>query len=217
MKEVNININTPGVAQNVQLISKIGSNLGTQFCKVEVRMAWRGGEKGFEKDKLAIESGEKSGFILNQSPKRFLAKNFMIVGTILTKDEITNDLVIVINPKADGTCDLRLPVNENTLRIMGKTTSDAIVEAIKGEKDHFFLDIKTLVAVLNEYNKRQITMLEEHIANCQSMITTLKGDINDNEQKAKQSSDAWINSSLPQNLNMPGGPNVQITVTNKEE
>lgn len=217
MKEVNVNINTPGVAQHVQLISKIGSNLGTQFCKVEIRMAWRGGKDGFEKDKLAINSGERGGFILNRSPKRFIAKNFMITGTILTKDEITNELCIIINPKEDGTFDLRLPVNDTTLRVMGKTTRDAITEAIKGEKDHFFLDVRTLANVLNEYNKNEISMLEDLIAACQGMITTLKGDINDNEFKAKQVNDAWVNSALPQNLDMPGGANVHVTVTEKED
>jgi hypothetical protein len=60
-------------------------------------------------------------------------------------------------------------------------------------------------------------MLEDLITNCQGMITTLKGDINDNEFKAKQASDAWVNSALPQNLDMPGGANVHVTVTKEED
>lgn len=213
MKTLDVNINTPGVAQHVQLISKIGSNLGTQFFKVDVRMAWQGGQEGFERDKRAIESGEKAGFILNRSPKRFLAKNFLIVGTILTKNPIDDTLCIVINPHDDGGGDLILPVNDHTLQIMGKTTADAIAEAVKGEKDHFFLDAKTLVKFLNDAMKREVALLEDLKVSVDKMITTLKGDINENETKAKLAEEQWIKSAVTPDVDFKSGKAVINVVT----
>lgn len=218
MKTIDVNIASPVVTNNVQLISKIGSNLGTQFFKVEVRMAWQGGQKGFEADKLAIEKGEKKGFILNRSPKRLLAKNFLIAGTVLVKDPMNDDEIgIAINPHEDGTCDLFLPITENTLRSMGKTTAEAIAEAIKGEKDHFFLDAKTLVKILNDAMRREIMYLEEHIQACQKMVVTLKGDIVDNENKARRVEENWINSALKTSVDMPGGTGTVVTVNKTDD
>lgn len=212
MKTIDVNIQTPVVSNNVQLISKIGSNLGKQFFKVEVRHAWRGGQKGFEEDKNAVESGEKKGFILNRSPHRFLAKSFLIAGTILTTDPITNEIGIGVNPHEDGTCDLFLPINEHTLRSMDKTTADAVGEAIRNEKEHFFLDAKTLVRLLNDAMRREISYLEEIATSIQKMIVTLKGDIAENENKAKAAQDSWINSALTPDVDMAGGKAV-VTVT----
>lgn len=218
MKTIDVNIASPVVTNNVQLISKIGSNLGNQFFKAEVRMAWQGGQKGFEADKLAIETGEKKGFILNRSPKRLLAKNFLIAGTMIVKNPMNDDEIgIAINPHEDGTCDLFLPIAEDTLQSMNKTTVEAIAEAIKGKKDHFFLDAKTLVKVLNDATRREITYLEEHIQACQKMVGTLKGDIVDNDNKARRANENWINSALKTPVDMPGGAGTIITVNKTED
>jgi hypothetical protein len=51
------------------------------------------------------------------------------------------------------------------------------------------------------------------------MITTLKGDIDSNEKKAKQAHDAWAESPLPVDIDMPSGvtgSNVHISVTEKD-
>ena len=51
------------------------------------------------------------------------------------------------------------------------------------------------------------------------MITTLKGDISLNEKKAQDVADAWNNSALPVNVEMPSGvngANVHITVNGQE-
>jgi hypothetical protein len=217
MKTIDVNIATPVVTNNVQLISKIGSNLGTQFFKVDVRAAWQGREEGFERDKKAIETGEKKGFILNRSPKRLLAKNFLIAGTVLVKDPMNDDEIgIAINPHEDGTNDLFLPINESTLRSMGKTTAEAVAECVRGEKDHFFLDAKTLAKILNDAMRREISYLEEHILVCQKMLGTLKNDIADNENKAKQAEEAWIKSAIKPDVEMPNGPAIITVQTNED-
>jgi hypothetical protein len=143
-----------------------------------------------------------------------LAKNILIAGVCLVND-LDGDICIAINPKDDGTADMLLPINENTLNIMGKTTADAIAEAVKGEKDHFFLDGKALVSVINAAMKKEIQYLEELKENINKMITTLKGDVALNEKKAQEVADAWNNSALPVNVEMPSGTtgtNVHLTV-----
>ena len=219
MKTIDVNVIPTVVTGNTQLISKIGANVGTQIFKVDVRLAWPCANKAdFEAEKRKYETGEKKGFILNRSPRRLLAKNILIAGVCLVKD-VDDDVCIAINPHDDGTADMMLPINEHTLDVLGKTTAEAISEAIKGEKDHFFLDGKALVAVLNGAMKKEIQYLEDMIENCKKMVTTLKGDINMNEQKAQQAADAWNNSALPISVDMPAGvtgTNVHITV-NKED
>lgn len=220
MKTIDVNVIPQIVVGNTQLISKVGANVGTQIFKVDVRLAWPCANKNeFEAEKRKYETGEKKGFILNRSPRRLLAKNILITGVCLVKDPIDNEICIAINPHDDDTADMILPINEHTLDQMGKTTADAISEAIKGEKDSFFLDGKALVAILNGAMKKEIQYLEDHIEVCKKMVTTLKGDVNLNEQKAQQAADAWNNSALPVNVEMPAGvngTNVHITV-NKQE
>lgn len=220
MKTIDVNVIPNIVTGNTQLISKIGANVGTQIFKVDVRLAWPCANKAdFEAEKRKYDTGEKKGFILNRSPRRLVAKNILIAGVCLVKD-VDDDVCIAINPHDDGTADMLLPINEHTLDVLGKTTAEAIGEAIKGEKDHFFLDGKALVSVLNGAMKKEIQYLEEMVENCKKMITTLKGDINLNEQKAQQAADAWNNSALPANIEMPAGAtgtNVHITVNTKED
>jgi hypothetical protein len=130
------------------------------------------------------------------------------------------DYCIAINPKEDNTADMLVPINEHTLEVVGKTTQDAIAEAIRGEKDHFFLDGKALVAILNVSMKKEVQYLEDLIENCKKMVTTLKGDIAQNEKKAQDVSDAWIKSAIPDNVVMPSGTegtNVRITVNEKND
>ena len=217
MKTIDVNIIPSIVTGNTQLISKVGASVGTQIFKVEVRYAWQGGEKGFENDKRAIELGEKHGFILNRSPRRILAKNILVAGVCLVED-LSGEINIAINQKEDGTADMMLPINDKTLDLMGKTTADAIKEAVRGEKDHFFLDGKALVSIINAAMKKEVQYLEELRENITKMIGTLNGDIKLNEKKAQDVSEAWSNSALPVDVQMPSGvngSNVHITV-NKE-
>lgn len=220
MKTIDVNIVPDIIKGNTQLISKVGANVGTQIFKVEVRLAWPCVNKNdFEAEKRKYETGEKKGFILNRSPRRLIAKNILIAGVCLVKD-VDDDICIAINPKDDGTADMLLPINEHTLDVMGKTTADAVAEAIKGEKDHFFLDGKSLVAIMNSAMRKEIQYLEDLKENIGKMITTLKGDIVLNDKKAQDVADAWANSPLPVNIEMPSGVNgasAHIVVTQQED
>ena len=146
-------------------------------------------------------------------------KNLLIAGVALVHD-LDGEVCIAINPHEDDTADMILPINKDTLNTLGKTTRDAISAAIKGEKDSFFLNGKEVAAIVNAYMNKQITQLEELKENINKMIVKMKGDISNNEKKAQDASDAWVNSALPVNVEMPSGANganVHITVNNKDD
>ena len=219
MKTIDVNVIPEQVVKNTQLISKVGANVGTQIFKVEVRNAYPfATDQEFEAEKRKYETGEKKGFILNRSPRRLLAKNILIAGVCLVKD-IDDELCLAINPKEDGSADMLLPVDNSAIDRLGKTDQEAIKAAIRGEKDSFFLDGKTLVKFLNALMQKDIENLESLKEQINKMITTLKGDIDSNEKKAKQAYDAWAESPLPVNIDMPSGvtgSNVHISVTEND-
>jgi hypothetical protein len=49
------------------------------------------------------------------------------------------------------------------------------------------------------------------------MLVTLKGDISNNENKAKMIEDSWINSALKTTVDMPGGSGTIVTVNKTED
>lgn len=220
MKTIDVNIIPSIVSGNTQLISKIGANVGTQIFKVETRLAWPcASREEFETERRKYDTGEKKGFILNQSPVRIIVKNMLIAGVALVHD-IDGEVCVAINPHEDDTADMIIPINNNALDTLGKTTRDAISEAIKGEKDHFFLNGKELVTIVNAYIQKQVQQLEDLKENINKMIVKLKGDIDNNSKKAQDAHDAWVNSALPVNVEMPSGANgtnVHITVNEKQD
>lgn len=220
MKTIDVNVIPSIVTENTQLISKVGALNGTQIFKVEARLAWPCASKEeFEIEKRKYDNGEKKGFILNQSPVRILIKNLLIAGVALVRD-IDGEVCIAINPHEDDTADMILPINKNALDTLGKTTRDAISAAIKGEKDSFFLNGKELATIVNTYMQKQIQQLEELKENINKMIVKMKGDISQNEKKAQDANDAWVNSALPVNVEMPSGAagtNVHISVNETQE
>lgn len=220
MKTIDVNIIPSIVSENTQLISKVGALNGTQIFKVEARLAWPCASKEeFEIEKRKYDTGEKKGFILNQSPVRILLKNLLIAGVALVHD-LDGEVCIAINPHEDETADMILPISKDTLERFGKTTRDAIQAAIHGEKDSFFLNGKEVATIVNAYMQKQIAQLEELKENINKMVVKMKGDISNNEKKAQDASDAWVNSALPVKVEMPSGANgtnVHLTVTEEQE
>lgn len=221
MKTIDVNLTPEIVKNNTQLISKIFSNGGTQLFKVETRLAWPCATKeDFEIEKRKYDTGEKKGFILNQSPIRILLKNLLIASVALVHD-LDGEVCIAINPHNDDDgADMILPISNGTLDTLGKTTREAISAAIKGEKDAFFLDGKELAGIVNSYLQKQITQLEELKENINKMVVKIKGDIDQNKKKADDAYNNWVNSALPVNVEMPSGvngSNAHIVIHESEE
>jgi len=199
-KEININLTT--VAQNRQLISQMGANLGTQYFAVESKDIWQGGSEGFEKDKREITQGVKNGFILNRSPRKINLKSKDIVCVCVDRDaDLANpdsegDMVIKINPRPDGTADVVLPIESASLRA-GTVTADVIAKALKGDEKNFFLNPKLVVAIVNEHNNKEVTRLKEIRSRIDSMIQNMQSAIATNNQKAQGYEDQWVKSAIP--------------------
>lgn len=216
-KIIDINIVPNVVRDNMQLISKVSSLNGTQVFKVEVKDAWFGADeakRSFEEEKRKYETGELKGFILNRSPRGICLRNILIGGVIISKDPLNDEYVLVINPGTDS--EWTLPIGPETMKIMDKTTAEAVAEAIRGEKDHFFIDGKNLAAIANSAMDRDIKYLEELEAKINKAKVRMKGYIAENTRKANSAAEAWVNSALPSKVDIPGtieGSNVHLTVT----
>lgn len=208
-----ININTQVVAEHGQLISQIGSNLGKPFYRVEQDAAWRGGNEGFERDKAKIVSGESGGFILNKSPMRYRIKSFLIQNHAIIKDD---DLGygIAVNLRADGSYDLFLPLDNESVKA-GLFTAEDVNKALRGEKTQFFLNGKKLAEFVNKKNTYQVDQLRALREAISKMEQTLLSDIAENKKKAEADEKAWIDSKLPVDVDItvPGNSHAVVTVT----
>ena len=191
---IDINVQTK-VAQNRQLVSQFGKNLGTQFYKIEGREIWAGGKEGFEAARKAIADGTDKGFILNRSPKKFLLKSHEILCTLVCKDPITEEVGVAINPDGKGNYDLFLPLNKDILKA-GNVTAENIAAALRGEKQEFFLNAKAVVELINRANQQELNNLKTLREQISKMEQNLMGAIAENKQKADAADKEWIDSAV---------------------
>lgn len=195
---IDVNVESK-ISKNCQMISQFGSRLGTQFYKAEGREVWQGGKEGFENDKKAIANGESQAFILNRSPRKFLAKSHRITGTQIEKDEITGDVVVLVNPDGKGGYDLCLPITNDLVRV-GIVTQEAVAKALKGDDNSFFLNADNLVKILNHANEAEVRNLTELRGRIDKMIQNIQAGIAENKQKAELANKEWTDSAISPDL-----------------
>ena len=195
---IDVNVESK-ISKNCQMISQFGSRLGTQFYKAEGREVWQGGKEGFENDKKAIANGESQAFILNRSPRKFLAKSHRITGTQIEKDEITGDVVVLVNPDGKGGYDLSLPITNDLIRV-GIVTQEAVAKALKGDDNSFFLNADNLVKILNHANEAEVRNLTDLRGRIDKMIQNIQAGIAENKQKADLASKEWTDSAISPDL-----------------
>lgn len=195
---IDINVENK-ISKNCQMISQFGSRLGTQFYKAEGREVWQGGKEGFENDKKAIANGESQAFILNRSPRKFLAKSHRIVATQIVKDELTNEVVILVNPDGKGGYDLCLPITNDLVKV-GVVTQEAVAKALKGDDNSFFMNADNLVKILNHANEAEVRNLTELRSRIDKMIQNIQAGIAENKQKAESANKEWTDSAVSPDL-----------------
>lgn len=214
--QIDLNIESK-ISKNCQMISQFGSRLGTQFYKPECRDVWQGGKEGFENDKKAIANGDSQGFILNRSPRKLLVKSHRIICTQIVKDELTQEVCILVNPDGKGGADLTLPITNDLIKA-GVVTQEAIARALKGEEDAFFLNAESLTMYLNRANEaevRNLTALRESI---DRMIQNIKAGIAENKQKAESANKEWVDSAVKPDLSgVMNGTATGVIITKQEE
>lgn len=216
MVAIDINVENK-ISKNCQMISQFGSRLGTQFYKAEGREVWQGGKEGFENDKKAIANGESQAFILNRSPRKFLAKSHRITCTQIVRDELIGEVGIMVNPDGKGGYDLFLPITDDLVKV-GIVTQEAVAKALKGEDNSFFLNADNLVKILNHANEAEIRNLTDLRNRLDKMIQNIQAGIAENKQKAELANKEWTDSAVKPDLSgVINGNATGVIVTKTEE
>lgn len=191
-KTIDVNI-VAGVRQSASLI---GALLGKAYSTVESKTIWQGGQEGFERDKAAANATNSAMLITNRSPKKYSLKTQDIISAQFYVQPITGQQGIVINLRQDGNYDMFFPLDGHNPVAVEKPVADAISDALKGEGENFFLDPKTVAAVINEANKAEIKNIETLITSLSKMKQNLQGAVVENEKKAAEIEKQWIDSKV---------------------
>jgi hypothetical protein len=191
-KTIDVNI-VAGVRQSASLI---GALLGKAYSTVESKTIWQGGQEGFERDKAAANATNSAMLITNRSPKKYSLKTQDIISAQFYVQPITGQQGIVINLRQDGKYDMFFPLDGHNPIAVEKPVADAISDALKGEGENFFLDPKTVAAVINEANKAEIKNIETLITSLSKMKQNLQGAVVENEKKAAEIEKQWIDSKV---------------------
>ena len=191
-KTIDVNI-VAGVRQSASLI---GALLGKAYSTVESKTIWQGGQEGFERDKAAANATNSAMLITNRSPKKYSLKTQDIISAQFYVQPLTGQQGIVINLRQDGSYDMFFPLDGHNPVVVEKPVADAISDALKGEGENFFLDPKTVAAVINEANKAEVKNIDTLITSLSKMKQNLQGAIVENEKKAAEIEKQWIDSKV---------------------
>ena len=194
-KEIEVNISTV-LSNNRQAASYAGAMLGKAYTVVEARDCWQGGSEGFENDKKAANTPGVAALVTNRSPKKYILRTQDIIGAQVHQNKLTGEVGIAINLRADGTCDLFLPLNGKNPVVVEKPMEDAISDALTGEGENFFLDAEKVAGVINAANKNEVKSIDNLITALSKMKQNIQGAIIENEKKATEIAKEWSDSKL---------------------
>lgn len=187
MADININIVEKTIKANRTPLSMIGGNLfGQDVFRPQTRMYNPDYEKVIEQ----IKQSGNADLCLNRSPRRF---NIFAttVSDMRIKENIAGEVVCKLNPDTDQ----EIEVPASVLESFGKTTEEAVKEAIKNpEKKMVFSDPKKMNVYLNALNRAEIARLDKIIAECEKAKAQLVSTISRNEQQVTSYYDEKSNS-----------------------
>jgi hypothetical protein len=174
MAEINVNIVEKTIKANRTPLSMIGGNLfGQDVFSPQTRTY----NPDYEKIIDQVKSGGNADLCLNRSPRRF---NIFAttVSDMRVKENIAGEVVLKINPDTDR--EIEIPAS--TLGSFGKTTEEAVREAMKNpEKKMVFSDPKKLNEFLNALNRAEIARLDKIISECEKAKSQCVSTISRNE------------------------------------
>ena len=187
MADINVNIVEKTIKANRTPLSMIGGNLfGQDVFSPQTRVYNPDYEKVIEQ----IKQSGNADLCLNRSPRRF---NIFAttVSDMRIKENIAGEVVCKLNPDTDQ--EIEIPAS--TLESFGKTTEEAVKEAIKNpEKKMVFSDPKKMNVYLNALNRAEIARLDKIIAECEKAKAQLVSTISRNEQQVASYYDEKSNS-----------------------
>ena len=187
MADINENIVEKTIKANRTPLSMIGGNLfGQDVFSPQTRVFNPDYEKVIEQ----IKQSGNADLCLNRSPRRF---NIFAttVSDMRIKENIAGEVVCKLNPDTDQ--EIEIPAS--TLESFGKTTEEAVKEAIKNpEKKMVFSNPKKMNVYLNALNRAEIARLDKIIAECEKAKAQLVSAISRNEQQVASYYDEKSNS-----------------------
>lgn len=195
MENVNVNIVETAVKANRTPLSMIGGNLfGQDVFVPQTRLS----NPDYDKVIANVHSLGDADLCLNRSPRRFNVFSYTVTD-MRVAESITGEVVLKINPDTDH--EIEIPAS--TLENFGKTTDDAVREAMKNpEKKMVFSDPKKLCLLMNQLNRAEITridaaidMLNKAKAQCVSTISKNEQKVNtyyDEKEKSKPQAEVSV-------------------------
>ena len=175
MADINVNIVEKTIKANRTPLSMIGGNLfGQDVFTPQTRVY----NKDYDKVIENVKAGGNADLCLNRSPRRFSIFG-VTVSDMRIKENIAGEVVCKINPDTEN--EIEIPAS--TLNSFGKTTEDAVREAMKNpEKKMVFSDPKKLNEFLNALNRAEIARLDKIISECEKAKAQCVSTISRNEQ-----------------------------------
>ncbi len=176
MENVNVNIVETTIKANRTPLSQIGGNLfGQDIFTPQTRVF----NPDYDKIIANIHAGGDADLCLNRSPRRFNVFSTTVTDMRVTEN-IAGEVVLKINPETDQ----EIEVPAATLTSFGKTTDDAVREAMKHpEKKMVFSDPKKMGLLMNQLNRAEIARIDAMIETLNKAKAQCVSAISANDQK----------------------------------
>lgn len=163
-------VSKPTIENNRKVFMLAGGLLGTSIYKVEARSC----DAGWENKNLKFKTEKTGDLFLNREIKRCVMKDFDIVK--VEADETSGDGYVSPNAKLilDDESTILIPI-AGDLSSIGKVEEDAMLKALRGDKNIFFNNAKNTCEeckARNDANIRYVEALMEELKGIkQSLIT----------------------------------------------
>lgn len=183
-------VSKPTIENNRKVFMLAGGLLGTSIYKVEARSC----DAGWENKNLKFKTEKTGDLFLNREIKRCVMKDFNVV--TVDADETSGDGYVSPNAKLvlDDESTITLPI-AGDLSSIGKVEEDAMLKALRGDKNIFFNNAKKTheeCKARNDANIRYVEALMEELKGIkQSLITA---NVN-NEKLVKKYEEELVKSA----------------------
>lgn len=195
-------VSKPTIENHRKVYMLAGGLLGTSIYKVEARSC----DAEWEKKNVKFKTEKSADLFLNREIKRCVMKDFNVV--TVDAGETTGDGYISPNVKLclDDESTITLPIAGDLTKI-GKVEDDAMLKALRGDKNIFFDNAKKTAEECNERNRANIRCIEDLMEQLKSMKQSLTTAIVNNEKLVSKYEEELVKSSA----SVPG-PDEQIHV-----
>lgn len=170
-------VSKPTIENNRKVFMLAGGLLGTSIYKVESRSC----DSNWENKNVKFKTEHTGDLFLNREVKRCVMKDFNVI--TVEADETTGDGFVSPNAKLvlDDESTITLPIAGDLSKV-GKVEEDAMLKALRGDKNIFFDNAKKTAEECNERNRANIRYIESLMEELKQMKQSLTTTILNNEK-----------------------------------